>query len=819
MYTDMVGYTALTQSNEAQAMQVLERHNRLLRPFFPRFHGREVKAIGDSFLVEFDSALDALKCASQIQSYLHDYNVSSKEEWKIKLRIGIHLGDVIHQGGDVFGDAVNIASRIYPIADPEGICVSQQVYDQVQNKFDLPLFSLGEKTLKNVSRPVQVYSVQMPWEQTATPEAAAYERRLTAIMFTDILEYSALAQKNEDAAMGLLEEHRRLVRPFFPKHNGREVKTMGDTFLVEFASALEAVRCALDIQQSMHKMNSGRSPDNQVQVRACVHLGDVIHSEGDVYGHAVNVASMIEPLAPPGGICVSEQVFGQVKNKFEYPLVSLGKKELKNVGETVEVFKVVLPWEQEEGSATPPLDPKRIAILPFVSVSPDPNDEYFADGMTEELISTTSSIKGLTLIARTSVMSYKGTTKRVEEIGKELSAGTVLEGSVRKAGNRLRITVQLVDAQSQGHLWAQSYDRNLDDIFGVQSDIAKRVAKALKVQMLPHEAQRLEKKPTVNTEAYALYLRALQLTHEADEHSWREAVELFNRAILKDPAFARAYAGLSKAWVQLAGGGYEGSLGGGYVDYAVGTSNAEAAATKALELDPSSAEAHAAMSTVHMLLDRHEKIVAEAEKAIEINPSLADAHVRLGNGYVTLGTLDQALAEHQKAYELDPLSFVGLPLAAVCRVMGKERDEMVVLEREKELHPNNALVYVNLAYHYMWKRDYVRTQEILDKGLAIDPKEPGLEIGQGMLYAITGRTREAQESLAKIRQNKIEANRLYGEVLIQTALGNLDDAFKALWRQAETHNWWWLIKYDPAYEGLRKDPRFSEFCKKVGLPP
>jgi class 3 adenylate cyclase len=164
MYTDVVGYTALTQSNEAQAMQMLDRHNCMLRPFFPRFHGREVKAIGDSFLVEFGSALDALKCATEIQSYLHDYNVSSKEEWKVKLRIGIHLGDVIHQGGDVFGDAVNIASRIYPIAGPEGICISQQVYDQVQNKFDLPLLSLGEKTLKNVSRSVQVYSVQMPWE-------------------------------------------------------------------------------------------------------------------------------------------------------------------------------------------------------------------------------------------------------------------------------------------------------------------------------------------------------------------------------------------------------------------------------------------------------------------------------------------------------------------------------------------------------------------------------------------------------------------------------------------------------------------------------
>jgi TolB-like protein/class 3 adenylate cyclase len=302
------------------------------------------------------------------------------------------------------------------------------------------------------------------------------ERRLAAIMLTDIVGYTALGQENESAALELLARHRELIRPLFSRHAGREVKTMGDAFLVEFASALEATLCAIDIQSTVHSRNLERG--EKLQVRIGIHVGDVMHQEGDVLGDTVNVASRIEPLAQAGGVCISGQVFDHVKNKVSYPFVRLEAGRLKNVNDSVEVYRIVLPWEGQVSKVIE-LDTRRIAILPFSNMSPDPNDEYFADGITEEVISTASAITGLTLIARASVMRYKGMTKGIEEIGKELQVGTVLEGSVRKAGSRLRIGVQLIDVQSQGHLWAETYDRDFGDVFAVQSDIAKQVANAL----------------------------------------------------------------------------------------------------------------------------------------------------------------------------------------------------------------------------------------------------------------------------------------------------------------------------------------------------
>jgi adenylate cyclase len=633
-------------------------------------------------------------------------------------------------------------------------------------------------------------------------------------MYTDMVGYTALGQRNESLSLALVEEQRKLIRPILTKHRGREIKTIGDAFLVEFSNALDAVRCAYDIQRGTRELNVSLPPESRIHLRVGLHLGDVVESHGDISGDAVNVASRIDSLAEDGGVCLTRQVYDQVANKFELPLSSLGPKTLKNVSEPLEVFRVAMPWSEGKVAQPQLFDKKRIAILPFASMSPDPNDEYFADGMTEELISTTSSITGLTLIARTSVMGYKGSDKKVEVIGRELSVGTVLEGSVRKAGNKLRITVQMIDVESQGHLWAQSYDRDFDDVFAVQSDIAKRVAKALRVRMLPHEVRQLEKKPTENTEAYALYLRAMQLYNEGTEHGTREAVDLLNQAVSKDPTFARAYAGLSQAWGLL----------GNWEDLEVVRSKAEAAVRKALDLDPSSAEAHAAMAGIYFAHDRFDHAIAEAKKAIELKPSLAEAHLALSNWYSIVGNLDQALASSQKALELDPLSFfAGIAVAEVLGEKGKIQDGMAVLERMKEVHPNNVWIYDNLAFLSIWNRDYARAQEILDKVLlekAIDPKDdPWLLIDQGLLYALTGRGKEAQDLFAETQRDRVESNRLLAKLYIQTALGNLDEAFEALWRQAETHSWSSLVINDPLFKELRKDPRYLEFCAKVGVPP
>ena len=309
------------------------------------------------------------------------------------------------------------------------------------------------------------------------------ERRLAAIMFTDMVDYTAMSEKNEALALTMLEEHRTLLRPVFARHGGHEVKTIGDGFLVEFPSALEAVRGALEIQQLMYKRNLSVPSERKILLRVAVHLGDVEHRDGDVYGDAVNIASRIQRLADPGGVCITQQVFDHVRNTEEFRTEPLGQNQLKNVQMPTVIYRVLPPTEQTKLTRSDSLEPRRVAALPLAILSSDHQDEYFADGLTEEIINTLSSISGLNVIARTSVMKYKQSNKSVGEIGRELKVGTILEGSVRKAGGRLRISVQLIDVGSEAPIWAQKYDRELEDVFKIQTDIAERVAEALKVQL------------------------------------------------------------------------------------------------------------------------------------------------------------------------------------------------------------------------------------------------------------------------------------------------------------------------------------------------
>jgi len=446
------------------------------------------------------------------------------------------------------------------------------------------------------------------------------QRRLAAIMFTDLVGYTALTQKNEALAMQLLEEHRRIVRPLFPKHNGREVKTIGDAFLVEFGSALEATRCAFDIQQSLNEVNSSRPEDKRVLARVGIHLGDVIHDQNDVYGDSVNIASRIEPLASPGGICVSEQVYAQIKNKFEFPLSTLGERNLKNVSEPIEVYRVILPWEKKsEGELS--LEKNRIAVLPFTNMSSNPEEGYFADGMTEELITSLSGVRQLTVIARTSVMKYKGSQKGASEIGRELNAGSLIEGSVRKAGNRVRITAQLIDTSTEGHLWAQNYDRQLEDVFAIQSEIAEKVAGELRVRLVDSEKRVIEKKPTENMEAYTCFLQGRDLVRMGTEPSLRQAIGLFEKAIELDPSFAKAYVGLAQCHQFLADGGFE------LADISVTT--VRRLLDRALSLDPNLPEAHAALTVMFFNMDDFPGAEAQARRALELNPSLPDTYWHL----------------------------------------------------------------------------------------------------------------------------------------------------------------------------------------------
>ncbi|MCI4352342.1 MAG: adenylate/guanylate cyclase domain-containing protein [Thermoplasmata archaeon] len=315
------------------------------------------------------------------------------------------------------------------------------------------------------------------------PEGA---RRLAAIMFTDIVGFTAITQRDEVVAVRLLEEHRSLLRPLFALHGGRVIKTMGDGFLVEFPSALESVLCAQKIQAMLGLRSSSIEPQERIALRIGIHVGEIIDQGDDIVGDAVNVASRFEPLAEPGGICVSEQVLDQIRNKLPVSWQDLVTPSLKNAEFPIRAYHLHALAE----GATFPSSPRdtgsyvRLAVLPFASLSSDPDDEFFADGLTEELISLLSRGTVLRVVARTSVMQYKGVRKGIREIGRELSVGSILEGSVRRSANTIRIAVQLIDARTEDHLWVSRFDRELTDIFATQDEIAQSVSKVLQGKLV-----------------------------------------------------------------------------------------------------------------------------------------------------------------------------------------------------------------------------------------------------------------------------------------------------------------------------------------------
>ena len=522
------------------------------------------------------------------------------------------------------------------------------------------------------------------------------ERRLSAIMFTDMVGYTAITQSNESLALKLLQRQRDLVRPVLSRYDGREIKTIGDAFLVEFGSALQATECAFEMQKILYEYRDSTS--DKINVRIGIHVGDVIHSQGDVYGDAVNIASRIEPLAKGGGICISGQVYDQVRNKIPYRIAKVETVPLKNVALTIDVYRLELPWEKVDGYMHGELSPNRIAVLPFVNISPDPNDEFFADGLTEELIANLSLVKGLKVIARTSVMNYKKKEKNVSEIGKELGVGTIVEGSVRKASNRIRVTVQVIDVNTEEHLWASNYDRSLDDIFAVQSDIAARVSEAIPSSIVKLRPERMVPK-TEDIKAYMYFLQGMQLVHSTTQEPLRQSLRFFYRALEIDPSFARAYIGIARGYLTL--GLWN------FITWEESIGSAKGAVRNALAIDNSLPEAHEVLAGLAYMSDDIDGTATEAKIAIELNPNLPDAYVRLGEYSALKGSADDWVKMLETAYQLDPLSPIVIRrLGFALFYAGKIEAAKEHWKRTLHLDPYNTSR--SLSEYYMSTGDYVQ---------------------------------------------------------------------------------------------------------------
>jgi adenylate cyclase len=630
-------------------------------------------------------------------------------------------------------------------------------------------------------------------------------------MFTDMVGYTALGQKNEALSLALVDEQRRLVRPILGRHNGREVKTIGDAFLVEFSNALEAVRCAYDIQRGIREFNFSMPEERRIHLRVGVHLGDIIETEDDISGDAVNVASRIEPLAEDGGVCITRQVYDHVQNKFELPFGNLGSKALKNVSLPVEVYKLILPWEVTASRAVEG-ESNRIVVLPLVNISPDEKDEFFADGMTDELIGTLSKIRGLKVVARTSAMKYKGEKKTAGEIGRELRVSSLIEGSVRREGNRVRISLQLVDTSTDEQLWADKFDRELQNVLAMQSEIAQHVAGALEVRLKDAERFALTKRIVVDPAAYTLYLRGRYYWNTRSEEGLNKAVKCFEETVARDPSYALAHVGLADSFAML--GLY------GFRRPSTVYPLAKERITRALSLDETLAEAHASMGEIMMqYYYEWDRAKGELDQALKLSPNYATAHLWKSTYYLTQGLPEEAIAECRIAEELDPLSMIIATELGKTFYYARRYDEAIKqYSKSLEIDQNFALAHKGLAEVYSKQSFFDKSLAEIEKAIALSNRSVFILDDLGYIYALAGRRVEAEQVLDELESLSTETYvPPYGRAAIHAGLGNTDKAMEWLGKAYEERSFLAWIKMDPVFDGVRDDMRFGSLLEKLDL--
>jgi TolB-like protein/Tfp pilus assembly protein PilF len=625
-------------------------------------------------------------------------------------------------------------------------------------------------------------------------------------MFTDMVGYTSLTQSNEPLALSLLQTQEGILLPLIRTHGGTPVKTIGDAHLAEFDSALEAVRCAVEIQWKLREYNKSASPRERFMLRVGIHVGDVVHKDNDVFGDAVNIASRLEPLAEPGGVCISQQAYDQVHNKVEFRMEKLPFHELKNVSSRIEAYKVVQEESPRNTAFENEMPKERVAVLPLSNFSPSPQDEYLADGMTEELITAISGVEGLRVIARTSVMRFKNKETGIAEIGRTLNAGTILEGSFRKIGERIRVTVQLIDARTEEHKWASNYDGDMKDIFSIQSDIANKVAQALEVRLLE---RRVAAPKSVNMEAYELYLKGRQYWNRRNPEGVAQALKLFKSSAEKDPEFAKAYSGIADCY----------SIGKGLQIFKREEADplAQAAIKKAIELDDTVAEAHASRGL--LLNDDRRYTAAEEEfkRALSLNPSYASAHHWYTICLANLGKLDEAIEEAKLASQSDPLSAPARNILGVMYTYARQYDKALevfdaILKLDPEFAP--TLGSRSNVFAYMGKEE----ESMADFNRSFHAASD-YDRSSTMAYQLAwfGHKEEAMRNFEEAKRLAPSPESLVSlHAVLCACLGDSDGFFK--WADkaiasGDIHPD--EVRYAPWLDKVRLDPRYEDVLRRL----
>jgi adenylate cyclase len=512
-------------------------------------------------------------------------------------------------------------------------------------------------------------------------------RRLAAILAADVVGYSSLMAEDEAGTLEALRTHRReLFEPETERHGGRTVKLMGDGVLAEFPSVVQAVECALAVQKALAE---GGGP---IRLRIGINLGDVIADGDDIYGDGVNVAARLEALAEPGGICISSIVQESVGNRIEAAFADAGEHEVKGLPRPIRVWR----WPAEamarlEQALALPEKPS-IAILPFNNLSSDPEQEFFAEGIAEDIITELSKFRSLFVIARNSSFTFKGQALEAKEIGKRLGVRYIVEGSVRRAANRVRITAQLIDAVDDAHLWAERYDRDLEDIFAVQDEVTRAVVTTIEPHLAETERQRARRKPPESLGAWESYQRGLWHLYQYTLEDIPRGVAFMEQACERDPDFALAHAGLAFAL-------YYNVLLGVSVDRAGEIERAHAAGRQGIMLDPADPFAHVALARVHTVRAEHDLAIRHCERAISLNPSYSSAHFGRAHSLWMSGQAEAALQSHAEAMRLspnDPVMWAYMASRSLALSILERFDEALDWARRADQQPTTGL-YASIA--------------------------------------------------------------------------------------------------------------------------
>ena len=671
-------------------------------------------------------------------------------------------------------------------------------------------------------------------------------RQLAAIMFTDIVGYTALMGNDEKIAFQILNQNRTLQKPIIETHNGRWIKELGDGVLASFNSVSDAVRAAMQIQEQCRLACS-------FQLRIGIHQGEIVFEGDDVFGDAVNVASRIQSAAPAGSIAVSETVNASLANKSDINTRFLKSEKLKNIKAPAKIFEIVgshpaghvgrrftssvmrnrlskgvififallllvlagyffllSPLARQRSAGSSVHDEQSIAVLPFVDMSADKDQEYFSDGLSEELLNLLAKVPDLKVISRTSSFSFKGKDQDVRAIGNALGVGYILEGSVRKSGSTVRITAQLIEARKGTHLWSDTYDRQMQDVFAIQDEIAGMIVNTLKLKLV--NVRSLVRRYTENSEAHEDYLKGRYHWNKRTPEDLQKAISYFQEAISREPDYAPAYSGLADTYITL----YD----YGSMSADESTARARRAAQRALEIDSKLAEAHNSLAHIDLHDWKWQSAEEGFRRAIDLNPSYVVAHHWYALCLTALGRVDEAVKEMQIARQLDPLSIrINADLGMAYLSAGKYDEAIRQEEKTLELDSNARVAYWISGMAYQQKGLFVEAIENFQRALQLAPDNSNFLAALGHAYASSGNTAEATKIadtlLAKNERRPVSP---FFIALVYAGLDDKDKAFEWLEKSYEERSGSVrYLKMEPRLRNLRNDPRYTVLMRKVGL--